>query len=90
MHPFLSLFSYYDYRMSRFDRFTFVLGQVSLITCLVFLLYSKQGTEWFGKDNSVKKMLYMAAPLALITIPVPRSWLKCMQTEIYFFKAEKK
>ena len=78
LHPFFSLFSYYDYRMSRFDRFTFVLGQVSLITLLVFLCFSKTGLEWFGEDHSTRKMLYMAGALSILLIPLPRSWLKCM------------
>lgn len=72
--------------MKRMVRFTFVLGQVSLITILVFIIYSKAGNDLLGSDHSLKKMLYISGVLSIITLPLPISWLKCMHTELYVFK----
>jgi len=71
--------------MKRMVRFTFVLGQVSLITILVFIIYSKAGNDLLGSDHSLKKMLYISGVLSIITLPLPISWLKCMHTELYVF-----
>ena len=87
-HPLLSMISYYDYRMSRITRFTFVLGQVSLITILVFAAYSEVFHEWFGDDTGFQKMLWIAAPLGIFTIPLPQCCLRCLETDIYDFKDE--
>jgi len=77
-HPLMSLFAYFDYRMSRLVRFIIILGQVSLITILVFLAYSKLGHEYLGEENSIRKTLYIAATLSIVTVPLPKSCFKCM------------
>ena len=49
LHPYVSLFTYFDYRLKRLTRFYFVLGQISLITLLLWIYYSK----WIKKGSEI-------------------------------------
>ena len=54
LHPYVSLFTYFDYRLKRLTRFYFVLGQISLITLLLWIYYSK----WIKKgDPELEQLL---------------------------------
>lgn len=85
LHPLVSLFSYYDFKLSRMARFTFVLGQVSLITVLTWICFSKTGTEVF--NNSIEdRLIIVSLILSLVTLPLPRRFIKCLEKQIYVLK----
>jgi len=46
LHPLFSLFTRFDYRLKRLTRFSFFLGQVSLITILLWFAYSTPFAEY--------------------------------------------
>ena len=71
LHPLFSAFAHYDFKMSRFVRFTLVLGQISLITILTCLCFSKMGEDIFG-DTITDRYIYVSAILGLVTLPLPR------------------
>lgn len=87
LHPFLSLFSYHDYKLGRMVRFILVLGQISLITILIWVAFGKTGEDLFGNEIS-ERMLLVSIILSFITLPLPRGILKCFETRLYVFKDE--
>lgn len=46
IHPFFSLITRFDYRMKRFMRMCLLLGQICVITILVWLMYSINMKDW--------------------------------------------
>ena len=91
IHPFFGLFTYYDYRMDRFTRFTFVLGQVSLITIIVYLTVSHTGNKIFDEEldeRTFKTSTLTALVISALTLPLPYSATRCLHSEIYVCKDE--
>lgn len=78
LHPLISLFTNYDFRLSRLARFTLVLGQVSLITILIWVCFSKNGDDVFG-NKFEERIIFVSLPLSLITLPLPRRFVKCIE-----------
>ena len=44
--------------------------------------------DTLGYYHGLKKMLYIAGALSIITVPLPRCCRRCMETDIYDFKDE--
>ena len=84
LHPYFSLFTHFDYRLKRLTRFSFVLGQWSLITLLLWISYSKVFddagiTEWMDE----RRPFYVSLFLSLFTLPMPRRCCCFFFTEMY-------
>ena len=98
LHPYFSLFSRFDYRMKRLTRFSFVLGQISLITVLMWLLYSQRFTKYitdkeeglgFEEEDWLNyRWLYMSLLLSLFTIPSPDRCCCWFKTSMYLLNDE--
>lgn len=71
--------------MTRLIRFTLVLGQLSLITILIWICYSKTGNDFFG-NSAEDRSFVVAFILSFATLPLPRGLLKCFETKIYVLK----
>jgi len=81
VHPFLGAIGRYDYRLSRVERYSFVLGQISLITILIWVAFSKTGVQALG-ENSLYKSTLVALALSLLTLPLPRCTFKFLETQL--------
>lgn len=88
-HPLVSLFTHYDPKTPRMLRFTLVLGQLSIVTILTLIFYSKTGRDIFGEDPN--SWFYVAAIiLGLCTLPLPKSFFKCFDRQVYSAEIAKK
>jgi len=98
LHPYFSLFSRFDYRMKRLTRFSFVLGQISLITILMWLIYSQRFTNYITDEEEGLgfaeadwlnyRWLYMSLLLSLFTIPAPDRCCCWFKTSMYLLNDE--
>ena len=82
---------HYDYRMSRNLRFTFVLGQISIVTLLTWFSFSKTVIdEPYGEaDVSGGRFIWVSLLISLVTLPLPRRLFSCFDARIYTFKRVK-
>merc|ERR1719362_1609887 len=87
VHPLFSLFSHYDYKFSRINRFLLLLGQIGLITVLVWLAHSKLLTESLPLDEN-SRSIYISAILSVLTLPLPRCTFSFLQRDLYVFKTK--
>ena len=85
LHPFISLFAFYDFRLSRMTRFTLVLGQLSLITLLTMICFSRTGDEAFN-DAKKDRLFSVSLLLSFLTLPLPRRFFACLETQLYVMK----
>ena len=89
LHPYINIFSRFDYRLKRLTRFSFVLGQISLITLLVWLGFSDamiKVAEDYGFDEVVwkeRRWFYVSLTLSLLTLPVPDRLCCFFKTQMY-------
>lgn len=95
LHPFFSVLSRFDYRLSRTFRFSLVLGPISLITILIWIAFAKTGNtvigdqDWVMEDKDWTRMVFIALVLSFLTLPLPRRCFKRLETEVYVFKSDK-
>ena len=87
VHPLFSLFSHYDYKFSRINRFLLLLGQIGLITVLIWLAHSKLITDSIPLDEDYRSV-YISAVLSVLTIPLPRCTFSFLQRDLYVFKTK--
>ena len=86
LHPYVSLFTYFDYRMKRLTRFYFVLGQISIITLLLWISYSKWVEDWkIMDDMGENRPFYISLILSVTMVPLPRVCCCFFKTEMYIF-----
>ena len=84
LHPYLSLFMHFDYRLKRLTRFGFVLGQWSLILILQWVCYSKVFDEaGLTEDMGDQRKYIVSFVLGLLTLPMPRRFCCFFKTEMY-------
>ena len=95
LHPYTSLFTRFDYRSKRLTRFYIVLGQMSLITVLLWIAYSNGATttlaELFGFEEEEwlsRRQLIISLALSLITIPLPDRCCCFFKTTMYLLNDE--
>ena len=60
---------------------------MSLITVLNFICFSKTGNDIFNNDFK-ERIVFVSLLLSLITLPLPRRFLKCIERQIYVLKDE--
>ena len=88
LHPYFSLFTKFDYRLKRLTRFTFVLGQISLITVCLWLCYSQWFIDWgITEEMGEHRPYILSLILSLLTLPLPRRFCCCFETQMYLLKA---
>lgn len=87
LHPYFSLFTHFDYRMKRLTRLSFVLAQISLITLLLWVCYSKLFDEWgLTEAMGEHRLYYLQIILSIFMLPVPRRILCFFETEMYLLE----
>ena len=89
LHPSVSLFSRFDYRLKRLTRFTIFLGQICVVTLLQWFAYSSQFDKW-GITDQIRshRVFYVSLVLSLFMLPLPRKFLCCFETEMYLLKEQ--
>ena len=97
LHPLFSLFTHFDYRRKRLTRFAFVLGQISLITILLWIAYSIPATEhisaYFGMPEEIwidRRWFFIQIALSFIMLPLPDRCCCFFKTAMYLVNDESK
>lgn len=89
LHPYFSLFSHFDYRMKRLTRLSFVLGQISMITLLLWVCYSRLFDEWgITEAMGEHRPYYLSIILSIFTLPMPRRLFCFCETQMYLLKVK--
>ena len=90
MHPVNSLFQRFDYRLKRFMRMCMLLGQVCIITILVWVCYSEEvkKREIIVNLGSYRPF-WISFVLGFLTLPLPRCFSACFMTTLYVRKENK-
>lgn len=72
----------FDYKMSRNLRFTFVLGQLSIVTLITWFSFSKTVIdEPYGEaDLPGGRFVWLSLLISLVTLPLPRRLFGCFET----------
>ena len=58
-----------------------------MITILIWVCFSKTGNEIFG-NKFEERLVFVSLLLSLITLPLPRRFIKCIERQIYVLKDE--
>lgn len=95
LHPLFSLFTHFDYRKKRVTRFAFFLGQISLITILLWIFYSIPMTEriadMLGMEEEIvmdRRWFFIQIFLSFIMLPMPDRCCCFFKTAMYMVNDE--
>ena len=55
---------------------------------MTVILFSKTGEDIFG-ESIKNRYISVSLVLALVTLPLPRSWFRCLENSIYVLKDER-